>query len=314
MRAMILAAGLGTRMRPLSDLRAKPALPVRGIPVLAYLLELLHHHGVSEVMLNTHHLPQSVEQSAEAFRPAGMKVSFSPEEAPLGTGGGIRRAASFLRESDPCLVLAGDMILDLDLAALVAQHRARGDTATLVLRGDSRVARFGSIGVDEDGAVRRIAESFDLGGETQAGVFVGARVFSSRMFESMPDRDSFEDLRDWIAPVLDTGVRTIRGAYYPTTECVWEPVGTPAEYLKANLAPVSLSFLDRDSLARARGTRFDDDLVLGKNAALADGARLRRSVVWEREQVPSDLDAADGVFAGGKFHSCLPNGAESATE
>ena len=305
MRAMILAAGLGTRLRPLTELRAKPALPVRGIPVIGYLLELLARHGIDEVIVNLHHLPETIRQAVADFTPRGMRVEFSEEEAPLGTGGGVRRAAGFLRESDPSLVLAGDMILDLDLGALVARHRDRQDLTTLVLRRDSRADRFGTIGIDEEQRVRRIAGSFDLGGESDCGVFVGVRVLASRIFDSLPERDSFEDLRDWLAPALAAGEDRIRGDIFTPQTCVWEPVGTPREYLDANLAPQPLSFMDPQALAISRGTRFADAVVIGSGARVDTGARLTRAVVWENERVPAEIEASDGVFAGGEFRSCL---------
>ncbi len=94
---MIVAAGLGTRLRPLSELRPKPALPVRGIPLISYPLELLAHHGVTEVMINVHHLPEILIDAAQRSCPAGMTVHFSVEEVIFDTGGGIRRAVEFLR-------------------------------------------------------------------------------------------------------------------------------------------------------------------------------------------------------------------------
>ena len=115
---MILAAGLGTRMRPLSSLRPKPILPVRGIPLLAYPLAWLAHHGVDEVIVNLHHFADATRAVAEVWAPPGLRVHFSEEPLLLDTGGGIRRAAAFLRESDPSLVIAGDMLLDLDLAPM----------------------------------------------------------------------------------------------------------------------------------------------------------------------------------------------------
>ena len=134
MRAMIVAAGLGTRMRPLTELRPKPAVPVRGIPLVAFQLELLAAHGVREVIVNAHHLPEVLVEAAERSCPPGMSVEFSVEETLLGTGGGIARAAQFLRESDPCLILGGDMLLDADLTALCDAHRARDAAVTFLLR------------------------------------------------------------------------------------------------------------------------------------------------------------------------------------
>ena len=152
---MILAAGLGTRLRPLSDLLPKPALPVRGVPVIGGLLSLLSAHGFREVLVNLHHLPDRMQRAAEASCPAEVELRFSHEETLLGTGGGIRRAVDFLRGSDVCLVLGGDMLLDLDLTALISAHEERQRRVTLVLRDDPRAGNFGTIGIGEEGSVRK---------------------------------------------------------------------------------------------------------------------------------------------------------------
>ena len=159
MRAMIVAAGLGTRLRPLSELRPKPALPVRGIPLIAYMLALLSRHGVSEVVINVHHLPEILMEAALGCCPAGITLRFSKEKEILDTGGGIARVADFLRESDPCLILAADMLLDADLSALITTHKARGDAFTMLLRsGDTRAESFGTIGANRANQICRIGD------------------------------------------------------------------------------------------------------------------------------------------------------------
>ena len=299
MRAMIVAAGLGTRLRPLTLLRPKPALPVRGLPLVAYTLALLRHHGVSEVVINTHHLPEMLEETARACCPPGLALRFSREETLLHTGGGIRRVAGFLRESDPCLILGGDMLLDVDLRALVRRHRERSDAVTLLLREDVRADTFGSVGVDEDGVVRRIGKSFDLGGSVRAGVYTWANVVSARALDALPDQSVFNHFEGWIAPRLASGARDVRGDFAP---CTWEPVGTMSEYLAANLTPPALSYLDVEAEARRRGVRLEPGLVIGAGATIEAGASLRDTVVWDREHVPAGTRAQRGVFAGGAFH------------
>jgi len=305
-RAMIVAAGLGTRMRPLSWLRPKPALPVRGLPLVAYPLAWLARHGVDEVILNLHHLPERLREAAEAHCPPGLRLHFSHEPTLLGTGGGIRRVAHFLRESDPSLILGGDMLADADLTALVALHRARGDSVTMLLRDDARAPAFGTIGVDAEGHVRRIARRFDLGGEIRAGLYTWVNVVAARSFEDLPERDVFSHLDDWWAPALARGAHDIRGVVAGDRPgdpaCVWEPVGTLAEYLAVNLSPPRLSYLDADAVAARLGTRFAPGLVLGAGARLGAGAHLERAVVWDGEEVPAGLQARGGVFAGGVFH------------
>ena len=303
---MIVAAGRGTRLRPLTDLRPKPALPVRGLPLVAYQLALLAQHGVGEVVINVHHLPEQLMQAARRWCPPGMRLRFSLEPELLDTGGAIRAVADFLRESDPCLLIGGDMLLDFDLGALVERHCARRAAVTLLLRDDPRADSFGSIGIDAQGCVRRIGSRFDLGGATRAGVYTWVNVVSAGALDSLPERKIFGHLDHWIAPRLAAGARDVHAELASPAACLWEPVGTPSEYLEANLRPLRLSYLDAEAVARRAGTRFEPGLVLGAGATLGAGASLRRAVVWDGEIVPPGLQAQDGVFAGGSFHACAP--------
>ncbi len=308
---MILAAGLGTRMRPLSELRPKPVLPVRGVPLLGYGLALLAHHGTREVVVNVHHLSAGLETRARACCPAGVSLHFSREPELLGTGGGIRAAADFLRESDPCVILGGDMLLDVDLGGLIRGHRERGAAVTLLLRDDPRGATFGTIGVDGEARVRRIGGRFDLGGEARSGLYAHATVVSAAALDTLPPARAFGHLDDWIAPRLSAGATDIYGEIVESSRSVWEPVGTPAEYLAANLDPPKLSYLDADEWGRREGTLFAPGLVIGAGAQIGEGAKLERAVVWDGECVPPGLRASHGVFAGGAFHPCTP--ADSGT-
>jgi mannose-1-phosphate guanylyltransferase len=313
-RGMIVAAGLGTRLRPLTDLRPKPALPVRGVPLIAYQLALLSHSGVEEVVINVHHHPDALIAAAERYAPGGMAVRFSHETELLDTGGGIRRVADFLRESDPCVIVGGDMIVDCDLPGLIESHRARGDAFSMLLRDDPRAATFGSVGIDAAGCVRRIGRRFDLGGESACGVYTWVNVVAARALATLPDRERFSHFDGWLASLLADGARDIRGELASAAECTWEPVGTPAEYLAVNLDPPALRYFDPDRVARAEGTRFETELVLGAGATLAPGASLTRAVVWENETVSAVTNASDGVFAGGRFVSCGEPGGEAGTQ
>lgn len=302
MRAMIVAAGRGTRLLPLTHLRPKPALPVRGIPLVGYTLALLAHAGVREVVINVHHLPEALAEAARAWCPPGVELRFSPERELLGTGGAIRRVADFLRESDPCLVLGGDMLCDVDLPALIERHRAGGQWATLLLREDPRAARFGTIGVDGEGDVRRIGRRLDRGGEERAGLYTWVNVLSPRALDALPEREAFGHLDAWIFPLASDAPGRVRGVVSGVEDGLWEPVGTPREYLETNLAPRRLSYWDADARARAAGARLEPELVVGAGAELGPGARLRRAVVWDGERVPAGLRGEEGVFAGGAFH------------
>jgi mannose-1-phosphate guanylyltransferase len=304
---MIVAAGLGTRLRPLTELLPKPALPVRGVPLIAFQLALLHRHGVREVAINLHHLPERLEAAAERWCPPGLALRFSREAELLGTGGGIRKLAGFLRESDPCLVIGGDMVLDYDLSALVGWHRAGGHTASLLLREDARAAQFGTIGVNHEGRVRRVATRFDLGGESRAGVYAWANVLSPAIFDSLPEREAFSHLDDWWVPAQARGAADVRGLVADADACRWEPVGTPSEYLHANLSVDAVSYLDLDRASQRAGARCVRgadgrvSIVLGAEASVGAGAELERAVVFAGERVPAGFVGKGGVFAAGAW-------------
>ena len=304
MRALILAAGLGERIRPLSDLRPKPALPVLGLPVAGFGLRLLARHGIHEVAVNRHHLADRLGRAVEAHRPEHTAIRWSDEPRPLGTGGALRRVRDFLGAQDPCLLLAGDMLLDVDLSKLVDLHRARGDAVTFLLKEDRRAPAFGTIGVDSDSRVRRVGGHLDLGGEVRAGVYAHATVISARALATLPDREAFNHLTDWIVPLLAEGADDLRAERFAEGECTWEPVGTPAEYLEANLDFPRLSYAHPDELARETGVHRDGDVVMGSGASLGAGAHLERVVVWENERVPAGFEAHDGVFGAGRFIPC----------
>ncbi len=306
---MILAAGLGTRLRPLSALCAKPAMPVRGLPVIAHTLTWLARHDVSEVIVNLHHLPETVRTAIAAHQPEGLVVHYSEERELLGTGGGLRAVAEFLAGSDPSVVVAGDCLVDLDLGAAVARHRARGDRYTLlVLRDDPRAEAFGTLGAAEEDVLRRIGRRFDLGGECARGLFTGIRIVSSDALGGdepvdWPDGPAFEDLADWLGPQLRAGARDVRLDWISRDEALWEPVGTTDEYLAVNRTPPPLSYLDDipgQPQAEVMGNE-DDVVIVGSGARIDPSAELRRVVVWPGESVPAGVRAHDGVWADGRF-------------
>ena len=306
---MIVAAGLGRRLLPLTALRPKPALPVRGLPLIAYPLALLAQAGVREVAINLHHLPDVLRQAALRWRPEGLALRFSPEPALLQTGGAIGRMADFLRESDPCLVLGGDMIVDFDLPALLRAHRESGRAVTALLLDDPRAAHFGSLGLGADGELRRIGARFNLGGERSAGLYTWVNVLSPRAFETLPAQAAFNHLDHWWGPLAQREPGAVGGVVWGGAgkpRCTWQPVGTPPEYLHANLHPAALSYLDADAAARQNGARLAPQCIIGAGAKLPANARLHRAVIWDGEQVPPGFQGSDGVFAGGRFHPCLP--------
>jgi len=147
MKAMILAAGLGTRLRPLTETTPKPLLPIAGRPILVWNLLLLKRHGITDVIVNLHHLGEQIVQTIGDGSRLGLRVAYSHEPEIQDTGGGIRQAAPFLKDG-AFLVLNGDTLSACDLTDLIAAHRAGKALATLALREDPDTSRWGPVTLD----------------------------------------------------------------------------------------------------------------------------------------------------------------------
>lgn len=294
---MLLAAGLGTRLHPLSELRPKPIAPVANKPLAGFAMEHLARSGARHIVANTHPQAEKVETELERACPEGVQLVFSREKTLLGTGGGLRKARrSFSDRDSPVVVMNGDTLFAPNLEAAVAAHQAAEAVATMILRRTPDPARFGSIGIDRDGRVRSL-----LGTPTapiaEALMFTGVHVLSPEAFDAMPEQGCVirTAYRRWVdrgAPVL--GI---------VDESPWADLGTIPEYHRLNLELASGSFRwpgvsPRGGCILPAGLEPSQHLqrcVIGKGARIAEGVSLRRCVVWPEARV--DRSAQNAIFA-----------------
>jgi NDP-sugar pyrophosphorylase family protein len=188
MKAMVLAAGLGTRLRPVTETLPKPLLPVAGRPILEWNLLLLKRHGITEVIINLHHLGEQIVSALGDGARLGLRLAYSHEPTLQGTGGGIKQAAPFLQDG-PFLVLNGDTLSDCDLTALIAAHRASGALATLALRDDPDAATWGPVTLDAHGRILQIKGNPPLAeprAALPACMFAGIHVMEQTVLSAMP--------------------------------------------------------------------------------------------------------------------------------
>ena len=189
MRAMILAAGLGTRLRPLTETTPKPLLPIAGRPILVWNLLLLKRHGITDVIVNLHHLGEQIVQAIGDGSRLGLRVAYSHEPEIQGTGGGIRQAAPFLKDG-PFLVLNGDTLSACDLTGLIAAHRVGRALATLALREDPEATRWGSVTVDAGARILQINGKPPLAPQAKPlptpCMFAGIHVLEPAILDAIP--------------------------------------------------------------------------------------------------------------------------------
>ena len=295
---MILAAGRGTRMAPLSEFVAKPALPLLGKPLILRLARNLARQGIDEIVVNTYSHPGTI---ADALSCAPLPVHYSREEPELlGSGGGILGARPLLDGDEPFLVINADMALDLDIGSMIASHRRAGALVTLALRDDPRKQEFGTIGYDTGGRVRRITSRLDLGGEAANGLFIGVHVMEPAVFELMPEGPVFEIISDVYIPALERGVAF--NAWLQPLSQRWCPIGSPAELLAANLEAVAA--LGSDGVVVDPSARVDGEVIppvwVGAEASVAADSRVGpNAVVGARGRVQSQVELQNSVVLDG---------------
>lgn len=206
MKAMILAAGFGSRLRPLTDRLPKPLIEVGGKPLIAYPLALARAAGIHEVVVNLHHHGAAIRAALGDGAAHGVSIQYSEEDPLLDTGGGILNARALLGD-ERFVVLNSDSVIDLDLRRLVAWHVAQRGVATMVLRADPAAARFGLVEIDAAQRVRRLlGRPAAVAGPLTALMFAGVHVFEPAVFQHMAT-GTFGIVRQTYPALLAAGCR-----------------------------------------------------------------------------------------------------------
>jgi NDP-sugar pyrophosphorylase family protein len=231
MNAMILAAGKGTRLYPLTETLAKPMVPIGGRPVLEHTVRWLRDHGIRRVVVNLHHRPESVRDHFGDGSRFGVELHYSEEPELLGTAGGVKRVESFFE--DPFLVVYGDVLTDLDLGALVAFHRSVALTAHATLALDQRpdTTQGGVVELDAGGRIRKFVEKPRPGEIRSPWVNSGVMLLDRALLARIP-AGRFTDFGREVLPTwLATGV-PLYGWPLPEGTFLID-VGSPESYARA---------------------------------------------------------------------------------
>jgi mannose-1-phosphate guanylyltransferase len=315
MRAMVLAAGLGTRLRPLTYEIPKPMVPVLDRPVLEHILDLLSRHGFEGVIANLHYFPDSIR---EYF---GDRLTYRFEEELLGTAGGVRACRDFFG-AEPFLVISGDALTDIDLTALAARHRETGGIATLSVKKVPDTREYGVVLHDREGRITGFQEKpapeealSDLG---NCGIY----VFSPEIFDYFPERP----FADWAKDVFPALLANDVPFHIHEVGEYWNDVGSLSELrhgtfdalagelrleiLGEAIAPgvtvAGGSTLPADAevdgpvwvgadVRIGSGVRLTGPVVLGDGAAVGDGAQLRSSIVFPGTEIAPDAILIDAI-------------------
>lgn len=276
---MILAAGFGTRLWPLTEDRTKPAVPFLGKPLVAYSVEYVRRYGIRDVVVNLHHAPESVRDALGDGSAFDLRISYSEESEILGTGGALDLVRDRL-EDDEFVVVNGKIVTDIDLSAAIDAHRERGAIATLVLLPNARLERFSVVECDASGAILRFGGFPEQEPGLAPLMFTGIQILSPRIFEYIP-RAQFSHTTTDAYPAAIAAGEVVLGH---VAEGTWRELSTLGRYLAESLA-----------CARERG----EANVVGEGSRIDPGADVADSVLWKGVRVESGAVVRGSILGDG---------------
>jgi len=311
MKTMVLAAGLGTRLQPITYEMPKPMAPVLNRPVMEHIVALLRRHGFEELIANLSHLPEQIRDHFGDGSDYGVSLSYSFEEELLGTAGGVRNVAESLGEGS-FLVISGDALTDLDLSALRAAHEANDGIATLTLKRVPDPSEYGVVISGSDGRIQGFQEKPDRAEALSDLASCGIYMFEREIFDYFPERP-FVDWAMDVFPVLLEGDVPMYGH---EIDAYWNDVGSLDELRQGNFDALTGAVgVDhgaeqvREGVLAARGAAVPENaeiepevslhgpIVIGEGCRIGRGAWLERAVLLARTGVPAGTIMVEAIAA-----------------
>jgi mannose-1-phosphate guanylyltransferase / phosphomannomutase len=306
MKAVIMAGGEGTRLRPLTSNQPKPMLPMANRPMMEHVVRLLRQHGMTDIVVTVAFMANSIRSYFGDGSELGVRMVYATEETPLGTAGSVLNAREELDER--FLVISGDVLTDIDLGAVVDFHNDKGALATLALASVENPLEFGIVITHEDGSIERFLEKPGWGQVFSDTINTGIYVLEPEIFERIPGGRSVDFSGEVFPAVLEAG----EPLFGYVADGYWEDVGTTAAYLKAHedildgKVDVEVSGFElRPGIFIGKGSTIDPSVhiespafvgenctidqgavlggysTVGANTQVAERAELQRSVIGE---------------------------------
>jgi NDP-sugar pyrophosphorylase family protein len=290
-RALLLTAGLGTRLRPLTYLRAKAAVPINGRTLVARAIDWLARAGIRDLVLNLHHRPETIAAVVGDGSDFGVRVRYSWEQPVLGSGGGPRRALPLLvdgrGEDDDFVIVNADTLTDLDLRAIVERHKSSGALVTMALIENPRPEQYGGVHVSSDGWVTSFSPARAWAESRRPNFhFIGVQVARAAAFADLADGVPAESVNALYPRLIAANPRAVAAYISPAS---FLDIGTPRDCLDTSV-----------SLARAEGPR-----LIGERVYIHPSARLANTVVWDDVVIGAGASLRDCIVGDGAM---IPEG------
>ena len=271
--ALVLAAGYGTRLKPLTEVRAKPAVPVAGCPLIRRVLKWLANQGVSRTVINLHYRPETITQVVGHGKSLGLQVNYSWESKLLGSAGGPRQALDLL--GSRFFIINGDTLTNLSLRALYRHHLDTRAHVSMAVTPHPAPSRYGGIRQNESGHV----VGFSRPGTVEMKHFVGVQLTDASVFANLLAGEPLSTIGGIYEGLIAQETGIIRAF---DTKATFHDVGTPLDYLNTN-----------HTIAKSEGRA---SLNVGINTSIHPSAQLPGTVVWDRVTVGSNCKLSDCII------------------
>jgi mannose-1-phosphate guanylyltransferase / phosphomannomutase len=310
MKAVIMAGGHGTRLRPLTSNQPKPMIPIVNVPCMEHIVRLLKEHGFTEVVVTLQFMPEEIQDYFGDGSEWDVNIYYSIEDAPAGTAGSVKLAEEYLR-GERILVISGDALTDADLTRLIELHEEKGAEATMVLKSVENPLDFGIVITEDDGRISRFLEKPAWGQVFSDTVNTGIYVLEPSVWEEIPTEGEYDFAKELFPKLLEEE----RPLYGYITEGYWQDIGDLEQYMRAQ----------RDVLdgkvkgVRPPGTRLKENVyvgeraqvneeeltgpvVIGENVRVDEGAEISpHSVIADNVVIAAGATIERSVIAGGTY-------------
>ena len=311
MKAVVMAGGEGTRLRPLTSSRPKPLVPILNKPCMQHTIELLKRYGITDIVVTLYYLADEIEGYFGDGSELGVNLIYTVEDTPLGTAGSVKKAEEYLKD-DTFIIVSGDALTDLDVEKALAFHKEKQSVATLVLQHVDNPLEFGVVITDDNGRIRRFLEKPSWGEVFSDTVNTGMYILEPSIFEYMQHDKNYDWSQDIFPQILaeekpmfgyvlgeywtDVGsLQQYRQAQYEMlggmTKLpiegqreggdIWIGTGTEIDPNARIIGPVCIG---KNCRIKA-GAHIGPDTVIGDNCLIEEGATLQRAIVWDSNYI-----------------------------
>lgn len=323
MRAIIMAGGFGTRLRPLTVNLPKPMVPMLNKPMIEHIINLLKHHSLDKIIASLFFQPEAIINYFGDGSSLGVKLNYVKAEADYGTAGSVKNAVSVLGlKNEQILITSGDVLTDIDLSKALEFHKSRKSKATIVLSRSKNPLQFGIVITDENGKITRFLEKPSWGEVFSDTINTGIYILEPEVLDMIPYREEFDFSKDLFPSMLEKNM----GLYGYITEGYWRDVGNLNEYQEAHLdclaQKVKLNvvgkklgsaiigegtvvktlsenlngtvYIGRNSIVEENVKIFNS--VIGDNCHLGTGSVIRNSVIWNGTHIGRNSELSSDVL------------------